>query len=91
MKEDDAIIRAIFTFDQLMRAAEFGLYKKEAFVLNKVAGVLTGETLSDSVHLYKDVFDPKALMDNADTREFMLLPGLGCSKFKCLCGSYKSV
>lgn len=64
-----------------MRAAESGLHAEEAHVLNKVASVLTRETLSKSVYAYKDLFDPKALMDNADTREFMLLPGLGYCKF----------
>jgi hypothetical protein len=74
------MIRALFTFDQLMRAAESGMHAEEAFILNKVASVMARETLSGSVYSYKDVFDPKALMDNADTREFMLLPGLGYCK-----------
>ncbi|KAI6184934.1 Protein SZT2 [Aphelenchoides bicaudatus] len=80
LKEDDILIRAIFTFDQLMHAAESGMHAEEAFVLNKVASVMAREMLSSSVYSYKDVFDPKALMDNADTREFMLMPGLGYSK-----------
>ncbi|KAI6221740.1 Protein SZT2 [Aphelenchoides besseyi] len=80
LKEADTIIRSIFTFDQFMRAAESGMHAEEAHVLNKVSSVMTRESLSGAVDSYKDVFDPKSLMDNADTRAFMLLPGLGYSE-----------
>ena len=54
-------------------------YAEEAHALNKVASAMQREQLSGAVGAYNDVFDPKALMDSADTREFMLLPGI-CSK-----------
>jgi hypothetical protein len=63
-----------------MSAAESGIYAEEANVLNKVASVMARENLSGAIYSYKDVFDPKAIMDNADCREFMLLPGLGYSE-----------
>ncbi|CAD5216067.1 unnamed protein product [Bursaphelenchus xylophilus] len=77
LKEDDAIVRALFTFDQLMHATESGLYAEEAHNLDKVASPASKEQLSAAVDLYQDVFDPKSLMDHADQREFMLMPSLG--------------
>lgn len=65
-----------------MSAAESGMYAEEAHVINKLASVMARENLSGAVYSYKDVFDPKAIMDNADCREFMLLPGLGYSEIE---------
>lgn len=77
LKEDDSIVRSLFTFDQIMHATESGLYAEEAHHLDKVASVIAREHLSDAVDSFPDVFDPKALMDHADTRQFMLMPALG--------------
>ncbi|CAD5211766.1 unnamed protein product [Bursaphelenchus okinawaensis] len=77
LKEDDSIVRALFTFDQLMHATESGLYAEEAHNLDKVASPNSKEHLSGAVDSYKEVFDPKSLMDHADQREFMLMPSLG--------------
>lgn len=56
------------------------MYAEEAHHLDKVASVISKQNLSAAVDSFQDVFDPKALMDQADTREFMLMPALGYSE-----------